>query len=66
MTVGEEKEVTAEEIFREGVADETEEDVEASAHVDGVDGGEDAGGGGEAEHDQASRRRRRPSSWSAR
>ena len=51
LTVGEEKKVTAEGIFGEGVSDEAEEAVEAFAHVDGVGGGEDAGSGGEAEHD---------------
>ena len=57
--------MTTEQIFGEGVSDETKEAVETFAHVDGVGGGEGAGSGGEAEHNQASRRRRKPSSRSA-
>ena len=35
----------------EGVTDETEEAVEALAHIDGIDGDEDAGGWRKAEHE---------------
>jgi hypothetical protein len=51
LAIGEQEEVAAERIFAEGVTDETEEAVEALAHVDGIDGDEDAGGSREAEHE---------------
>jgi len=53
LAIGEQEEVAAERIFAEGVTDETEEAVEALAHVDGIDGDEDAGGSREAEHELA-------------
>ena len=51
LAIGEQEEVAAERIFAEGVTDESEEAVEALAHVDGIDGDEDAGGRREAEHE---------------
>ena len=43
LAVGKQEEVAAERVFAEGVTDESEEAVEALAHVDGIDGDEDAG-----------------------
>ena len=51
LAIGEQEEVAAERIFVEGVADESEEAAETLAHIDGIDGDEDAGGWREAEHE---------------
>ena len=51
LAVGKQEEVAAERVFAEGVTNESEEAVEALAHVDGIDGDEDAGGWREAEHE---------------
>ena len=50
LAISEQEEVAAEWVFAEGVTDETEEAVEALAHIDGIDGDEDAGGWRKAEH----------------
>lgn len=51
LAIGEQEEVAAEWIFAEGVTDESEEAVETLAHIDRIDGDEDAGGWREAEHE---------------
>ena len=53
LAVGKQEEVAAERVFAEGVTNESEEAVEALAHVDGIDCDEDAGGRREAKHELA-------------